>query len=157
VIKFQDTRNNNQTIDNLTIEQFNKLIPVSARIESELNDLDDADRAEYLATLGINDSGLNRLIIEAYKTLGLITYFTSGEMETRAWTIHKGWKAPAAAGVIHTDFEHGFIAADVVPWQDLYAQGGWTGARAKGLVRMEGKNYEVQDGDVCLFKFNVSK
>jgi len=132
-------------------------IPISAKIESELNDLDDKERVEYLETLGVKDSGLNRLITESYKTLGLITYFTSGEMETRAWTIHKGWKAPAAAGVIHTDFEHGFIAADVVPWQDLFAQGGWTGARTKGLVRMEGKEYVVKDGDVCLFKFNVKK
>ena len=132
-------------------------IPISAKIESELNELSDLERAEYLETLGVKDSGLNRLITESYKILGLITYFTSGEMETRAWTIHKGWKAPAAAGVIHTDFEHGFIAADIVPWQDLFAQGGWTGARTKGLVRMEGKEYVVKDGDVCLFKFNVKK
>lgn len=132
-------------------------IPISAKIESELNELSDSEKAEYLETLGINDSGLNRLITESYKSLGLMTYFTSGEQETRAWTIKTGWKAPAAAGVIHTDFEHGFIAADVVPWQDLYAQGGWTEARAKGLVRMEGKEYVMKDGDVCLFKFNVKK
>lgn len=132
-------------------------IPISAKIESELNELNDTERAEYLEALGIKDSGLNRLITKSYKTLGLATYFTSGEQETRAWTIKKGWKAPQAAGVIHTDFEHGFIAADVVPWQDLFAQGGWPQARAKGLVRMEGKEYTVQDGDVCLFKFNVRK
>jgi len=132
-------------------------IPISAKIESELNELDENEKAEYLETLGIKDSGLNRLITMSYKTLGLLTYFTSGEQETRAWTIRKGWKAPQAAGVIHTDFEHGFIAADVVPWQDLFAQGGWTEARAKGLVRMEGKEYVMQDGDVCLFKFNVKK
>lgn len=130
-------------------------IPISAKIESELNELDDNERAEYLETLGIKDSGLNRLITESYKTLGLATYLTSGEQETRAWTIKEGWTAPQAAGVIHTDFEHGFIAADVVPWQDLFAQGGWTGARAKGLVRTEGKTYIMKDGDVCLFKFNV--
>jgi ribosome-binding ATPase YchF (GTP1/OBG family) len=110
-----------------------------------------------METLGIDDTGLNHLIKEAYKTLGLITYFTSGEMETRAWTIKEGFKAPEAAGVIHTDFEKGFIAADVISWQDLFAQGGWTGAKTKGLVRMEGKEYIVKDGDVCVFKFNVKK
>jgi len=132
-------------------------IPISAKIESELNDLDDKERAEYLDSLGVKDSGLDRLIKESYNTLGLITYFTSGEMETRAWTVKKDATAPQAAGVIHTDFEKGFIAADIVPWQDLFAQGGWTGARAKGLVRTEGKNYHIQDGDVALFKFNVKK
>lgn len=132
-----------------------KLIPISARIESELNELTDQEKKEYLEALGIKDTGLNHLIKEAYKTLGLITYLTSGEMETRAWTIKNGWKAPQAAGVIHTDFEKGFIAADVIPWQDLYAQEGWTNARAKGLVRTEGKTYVMKDGDVCLFKFNV--
>ena len=132
-------------------------IPISAKIESELNELEEKDKAEYLEALGIKDSGLNRLITTSYKVLGLATYLTSGEMETRAWTIKQGYKAPAAAGVIHTDFEHGFIAADVIPWQDLYAQGGWTEARAKGLVRTEGKEYVMKDGDVCLFKFNVKK
>jgi len=130
-------------------------IPISARIESELNELKDEERGEYLEALGIKDTGLHHLIKEAYKTLGLITYLTSGEMETRAWTIKNGWKAPQAAGVIHTDFEKGFIAADIIPWQDLYAQEGWANARAKGLVRTEGKTYVMKDGDVCLFKFNV--
>jgi len=134
-----------------------ELLPISARIESELNELNEVEKKEYLEALGINDTGLNNLIKKAYETLGLITYLTSGEQETRAWTIKKGFKAPQAAGVIHTDFEKGFIAADVIPWQDLYAQGGWTGARAKGLVRTEGKEYVVKDGDVCLFKFNVKK
>lgn len=131
------------------------LIPISARIESELNELNDADKAEYLESLGIKESGLDKLIKEAYETLGLITYFTSGEPETRAWTIRDGAKAPEAAGVIHTDFERGFIAADVIPWQDLYAQGGWTAARTHGLVRTEGKEYIFKDGDTALFKFNV--
>ncbi|MFA4995793.1 MAG: redox-regulated ATPase YchF [Patescibacteria group bacterium] len=134
-----------------------ELLPISARIESELNELNELEKKEYLEALGVNDTGLNNLIKKAYETLGLITYLTSGEQETRAWTIKKGFKAPQAAGVIHTDFEKGFIAADVIPWQDLYAQGGWTGARAKGLVRTEGKEYVVKDGDVCLFKFNVKK
>lgn len=148
-------------IQNTAIE----FIPISAKIESELNELSDADptrqgeaeavKTEYLETLGIKETGLNHLIREAYSTLGLITYLTSGEMETRAWTIKNGSKAPQAAGAIHTDFEKGFIAADVVPWQDFYAQGGWAGAKAHGLVRTEGKQYEVKDGDVVFFKFNV--
>lgn len=130
-------------------------IYICAKIEAELNELSDIERKEYIEALGIKDSGLNNLIKEAYKTLGLITYLTTGEMETKAWTIKTGWTAPQAAGVIHTDFEKGFIAADIIPWQDLYAQGGWTNARAKGLVRTEGKTYVMKDGDVCLFKFNV--
>lgn len=130
-------------------------IYICAKIEAELNELNDAERKEYIEALGIKDSGLNYLIKEAYKTLGLITYLTTGEMETKAWTIKEGWSAPQAAGVIHTDFEKGFIAADIIPWQDLYAQSGWVNARAKGLVRTEGKTYIMKDGDVCLFKFNV--
>lgn len=132
-----------------------KFIPISAKIESDLNELDEGEKKEYLESLGISDTGINRLIIEAYKKLNLITYFTSGEPETRAWTVRNGAKAPEAAGVIHTDFEKGFIAAEVISWQDLFAQGGWTGARAHGLVRTEGKNYIFKDGDVALFKFNV--
>lgn len=132
-----------------------KFIPISAKIESDLNELDEGEKKEYLESLGISDTGINRLIIEAYKKLNLITYFTSGEPETRAWTVRGGAKAPEAAGVIHTDFEKGFIAAEVISWQDLYAQGGWSGARAHGLVRTEGKNYIFKDGDVALFKFNV--
>lgn len=132
-----------------------KPIYICAKIEAELNELNETEKKEYLEALGIDDTGLNHLIKEAYRTLGLITYLTSGEMETRAWTINEGWKTPQAAGVIHTDFEKGFIAADIIPWQDLYAQGGWSNARTKGLVRTEGKNYVMKDGDVCLFKFNV--
>jgi ribosome-binding ATPase len=132
-----------------------EFIPISAKIESELNELDEAEKIEYLESLGITDTGINRLIKEAYKTLDLITYFTSGEKETRAWTVCNGANAPEAAGVIHTDFQRGFIAAEVIPWQDLYAQGGWPGARSHGLVRTEGKNYTVKSGDVILFKFNI--
>ena len=132
-----------------------KLIPISAKVEEELNELSDDDKKEYLKEIGVDDTGLNILISEAYKTLGLLTYFTSGEQETRAWTVRVGAKAPEAAGVIHTDFEKGFIAADVIPWQDLFQAEGWTNARAKGLVKMEGKEYVAKDGDVMLFKFNV--
>ncbi len=130
-------------------------IPISAKVEEELNSLKEEEKAEYLDSLGLKESGLNRLIKLAYKTLGLITYFTSGEPETRAWTIKEGFTAPEAAGVIHTDFKRGFIAADVVGWLDLVNQGGWASARSKGLVRTEGKNYIFKDGDVTLFKFNV--
>lgn len=146
-----------EQLNNLTIGQSNNysFIPISAKIESELNDLSDADRREYLEALGIADTGINRLIKEAYKTLDLITFFTFNEKELRAWTVRRGAKAPEAAGVIHTDFEKGFIAAEVIPWQDLYAQGNWASARAHGLVRTEGKNYVFKDGDVVLFKFNV--
>lgn len=141
--------------DQLKSFEDDKFIPISAKIESELNELDEAEKAQYLEELGIDDTGINRLIKEAYKALNLITYFTSGEPETRAWTVRNGAKAPEAAGVIHTDFERGFIAAEVISWQDLFAQGGWPGARSHGLVRTEGKNYVFKDGDVTLFRFNV--
>lgn len=140
---------------NETMKQLNSMIPISARVEEELNSLTEAEKAEYLSSLGIEESGLNRLIKEAYKTLGLITYFTSGEPETRAWTIHNGFTAPQAAGVIHTDFERGFIAADIIGWLDLVNQGGWSAARARGLVVTCGKTYVIKDGDTALFKFNV--
>lgn len=141
--------------NNLAIKQFSNLIPISAKVEEELNSLTNEEKEEYLDSLGLKEFGLNRLIKEAYKILGLITYFTSGEPETRAWTIKDGSTAPQAAGVIHTDFERGFIAADIVGWLDLVNQGGWTSARTKGLVRTEGKNYIMRDGDTVLFKFNV--
>ncbi|MEI8143261.1 MAG: redox-regulated ATPase YchF [Candidatus Berkelbacteria bacterium] len=134
---------------------MSKMIPISAKVEAELNELEEQDKQEFLKELGLEKSGLERLIVEAFDKLGLQTYLTTGEMETRAWTIHKGYTAPQAAGVIHGDFERGFIAAEVVPWQDLYAQGSWTAAKARGLVRTEGKNYIMQDGDVVLFRFNV--
>lgn len=131
------------------------VLPISAKLEEELLDLTDEDKKEFLEELGIQDTGLDKLIQLAFDTLGLMYYFTAGEIEVRAWTIHKGWKAPQAAGVIHTDFEKGFIKADVVSWKDLVDLGGWTKARETGKVRMEGKEYTMQDGDVVLFKFNV--
>jgi GTP-binding protein YchF len=136
-------------------EKENMFLPISAKLESELNELNDEEKREYLDSLSIADTGLNTLIKKAYSTLGLITYLTSGETETRAWTIKNGWRAPKAAGVIHGDFEKGFIAAEVVSWQDFYAQGGWSGAKAHGLVRTEGKNYKMKDGDLVVFRFNV--
>jgi GTP-binding protein YchF len=132
-----------------------QVVPFSAKIESELAELPPEDRAEFLASLGLESAGLDRLIRAGYDLLGLETYFTAGEQEVRAWTIHRGDTAPKAAGVIHTDFERGFIKADTVSYDDFVALAGWKGAREKGAVRSEGKEYVVQDGDVMLFKFNV--
>ena len=123
--------------------------------EAELAELPPEDRADFLASLGLDSAGLDRLIRAGYHLLGLQTYFTAGEQEVRAWTIHRGDTAPKAAGVIHTDFERGFIKADTVSFDDFVATGGWKGARDKGSARSEGKEYVVQDGDVLLFKFNV--
>ena len=131
------------------------VLPISAKLEAELLDLSVEEKIEFLEALGIEKTGLDTMISVAYETLGLMYYFTAGEKEVRAWTIHKGWKAPQAAGVIHTDFEKGFIKADVVAWKDLVELGGWSKARETGKVRLEGKEYIVQDGDVMLFKFNV--
>ena len=130
-------------------------IVISARIEAELSELSDAEADEYLKSLGVNESGVNRLIRMAYHLLGLRTFFTAGEKEARAWTIRRGDTAPKAAGVIHTDFERGFIRAETVGYEDLSHAGSMASAREKGLVRQEGKDYVVADGDVMLFKFNV--
>jgi len=130
-------------------------VVVSAAIESELAELPDAEAREYLAHLGVSDSGVSSLIRSAYHLLGLRTYLTGGEKEARAWTIHAGDRAPQAAGVIHSDFEHGFIKAETVSYDDLVASGSMAAAREKGLVRQEGKDYVVADGDVMLFKFNL--
>lgn len=132
------------------LQQFQP-VHISAKIEAELSQLDDADAAEYLKELGMEETGLARLIRRGYETLNLITYFTAGEKEARAWTVTRGALAPEAAGVIHTDFQEKFIRAEVVSYDDFVEFGGWTGAREKGKVRMEGKEYEVQDGDICLF------
>jgi len=129
-------------------------LPISARLEEELVMLQPAERAEYLRSLGLAEGSLSRLAQEAYRTLGLITYFTAGEMEARAWTIRAGDPAPRAAAAVHTDFERGFIAADIVPWEVLVREGGWVPARSKGLVRTEGKTYLMRDGDVAIFKVN---
>jgi GTP-binding protein YchF len=137
----------------LGVDNIDKIIPVSAKLEEELGELSSEDAEEYLAELGIEDSGLSHLIRSAYKTLNLITYFTSGPKESRAWTIKNGYLAPQAAGVIHTDFETGFIKAEVIAFNDYETAGSEQAAKEKGLMRMEGKEYEVKDGDVILFKF----
>ncbi|MCF7836152.1 redox-regulated ATPase YchF [Candidatus Gracilibacteria bacterium] len=132
-----------------------KVIPISAKVESELVELEDEEAKIFLADLGLAESSLNRLIREAYEALALITFFTSGEKETRAWTVQRNSKAPVAAGKIHTDFERGFIRADVMSYENLVAAGSEANAREKGWIRSEGKEYVVKDGDVCVFKFNV--
>lgn len=128
---------------------------ISAQIEQEISELDDDDKAMFLEELGLKESGLDKLIKASYKLLGLISYLTAGKQETRAWTIKEGTKAPGAAGKIHSDFERGFIRAEVVNYQDLLDCGSYSGAKDKGLVRLEGKDYVVKDGDVILFRFNV--
>jgi GTP-binding protein YchF len=130
-------------------------IVISAQIESELVDLTEQEALEYLRGLGVDDSGVHALIRSVYHLLGLRTFFTTGEKETRAWTIHAGDNAPAAAGAIHSDFERGFIAAETIHYDDLVAAGSFAKAREAGKLRLEGKDYEVIDGDVILFRFNV--
>lgn len=128
---------------------------LSAKIEEEISDLDDEEKKEYLDALGVKESGLEKLISASYKLLGLISYLTAGEPEVRAWTIKKGTKAPQAAGKIHSDFERGFIRAEIVSFDDLIRLGSMAAAKEQGLVRSEGKEYVVKDGDIILFRFNV--
>jgi len=131
------------------------VVPVCAAIEAEIAQLDDADKAEFLKDLGLEEPGLNRVIRAGYELLGLLTYFTAGVKEVRAWTVKKGSTAPQAAGVIHTDFEKGFIRAEVIAYEDFVAHGGEQGAKDAGKWRLEGKDYIVQEGDVMHFRFNV--
>ena len=136
-------------------ENGNGVFVISARIEEEISELDDAEKAEYLESLGLKESGLDKLIKASYDLLGLMSFLTAGEKETRAWTIKKGTKAPQAAGKIHSDFERGFIRAEVINYQELLDCGSLAAAKEKGLLRLEGKEYVVQDGDTILFRFNV--
>ena len=131
------------------------MIPVCAKLESEIAELEGEEKAMFLEDLGIHESGLDRLIKASYALLGLISYLTSGEDECRAWTIVNGTKAPQAAGKIHSDFERGFIRAEVIAYDDLMSVGSMAAAREKGMIRSEGKEYVVKDGDIILFRFNV--
>jgi len=154
----EDGFENNPYLDRLreyAAKEGAPVVALCAKIEAELADLDDADKKEFLADLGLEEPGLNRLIRAGYELLGLQTYFTAGVKEVRAWTIHKGDTAPKAAGVIHTDFEKGFIRAQTISYADFIACGGEAGAKEKGKMRIEGKEYVVQDGDVMNFLFNV--
>ena len=132
-----------------------EVIPLCVKIEEELSTLDDSDKKEMLEALGMTESGLDRLIKKSYDLLGLMSFLTAGEPEVRAWTIKKGTKAPQAAGKIHSDIERGFIKAEVISYNDLITEGSMVQAREKGLVRQEGKEYIMQEGDIVLFKFNV--
>ena len=131
------------------------VLPICAKLEEDITGLAPDEKEMFLADLGLKESGLDRLIRVCYDLLGLMSYLTAGEQEVRAWTIAKGTKAPQAAGKIHSDFERGFIRAEVVSYDDLMACGSMAAAREKGLVRSEGKDYVMQDGDVVLFRFNV--
>ena len=149
---------NNQMVQQLSqiaSKENAQILPISARIEEEISTLEPDEKELFLAEMNLNESGLDRLIKKSYELLGLISYLTSGADETRAWTITNGTKAPQAAGKIHTDFERGFIRAEVVSYDDLISNGSMAAAKEKGLVRSEGKEYVVKDGDIILFRFNV--
>lgn len=143
------------TVRQWAADEGSSVFAICAKIEEEISELDDDEKREFLDDMGITDSGLDKLVAASYDLLGLISYLTAGEQETRAWTITKGTKAPGAAGKIHTDFEKGFIKAEIVAYDALIEAGNMTNAKEKGLVRIEGKEYVVNDGDVILFRFNV--
>ena len=150
-----ETNENYQQVRKLAEEEHSAVLPICAQTEAEIAEMDDEDKKMFLAELGLEVSGLNRIIKEGYALLGLISYLTAGKPEVRAWTIKKGTKAPQAAGKIHTDFEKGFIRAEVISFDDLMACGSMAAAKEKGLVRLEGMEYVMQDGDIVLFRFNV--
>ena len=154
----EDGFENNPYLDKVrarALTEGAEVVPVSAAIEEEMAQLEDADRAEFLAEMGLSEPGLNRVIRAGYKLLGMQTYFTAGVKEVRAWQLHKGSTAPQAAGVIHTDFEKGFIRAETIAFDDFIKFRGEAGAREAGRMRLEGKDYIVQEGDVLHFRFNV--
>ena len=142
-------------VQKIAAEEHAGVLPICAQIEEEIVEMDAEEKEMFLTDLGLEESGLDRLIKECYSLLGLISYLTAGKQEVRAWTIKKGTKAPQAAGKIHSDFERGFIRAEVIAFDDLVACGSMTAAKEKGLVRSEGKEYAMKDGDVVLFRFNV--
>jgi len=142
-------------VRDLAAKEGAKVAVISGQVEAELAELADSERESFLKEMGLKESGLNQLIRIGYELLGLITYFTVGKQEVRAWTIEKGMKAPQAAGVIHTDFERGFIRAEVMRYEDIVSLGGEKAVKEKGLLRVEGKEYVVQDGDCMFFRFNV--
>ncbi|MHB1404293.1 MAG: redox-regulated ATPase YchF [Desulfitobacteriaceae bacterium] len=144
-----------QKVREIAVAEGSEAVVICAKIEAEIAELDPEEKGDFLADLGLQESGLDRLIRAAFRLLGLMTFFTAGPMEVKAWTIREGTKAPQGAGVIHTDFERGFIRAEVVSYKDFVANGGVAGARDKGLVRLEGKDYIMQDGDIVHFRFNV--
>ena len=142
-------------VEQLAAGENAEVLPICAQLEADIADMDGEEKTLFLSELGLEHSGLDRLIQKSYHLLGLISYLTAGPQEVRAWTITRGTKAPQAAGKIHTDFERGFIRAEIISYEDLMACGSMTAAKEKGLVRSEGKEYVMQDGDVVLFRFNV--
>ena len=144
-----------KAVEKYALEDNSNAIVVSAKVEAEIAELPADEAKEYLEMAGLQEAGLDRLIKAGFKLLGLMTFLTAGEMESRAWTIVRGFKAPQAAGKIHTDFEKGFIRAEIVSYKDLITCGSKSAAKEKGLVRLEGKEYIMQDGDVVEFRFNV--
>jgi ribosome-binding ATPase YchF (GTP1/OBG family) len=144
-----------RAVEKRAVKEHAIAVAISAKIEAELAQLHDSEQAEYLASLGLKEPGLNRLIRAGFALLGLQTYFTAGPKEARAWTIPKGATAPQAAGVIHTDFEKGFIRAETIAYNDYVSLGGEVPAKEAGKMRLEGKDYVVKDGDVMLFRFNA--
>ena len=160
-ISESDISKNEDDIENVVkVKEYAKsenaeVLVISAKVEQELTELDEEERLLFLEDLGLKESGLDRIIKIGYRLLGQISFLTAGEKEVRAWTIQKGFKAPQAAGKIHSDFEKGFIRAEVIPYQTLVECGGYVQAKEKGKVRVEGKEYIVEDGDVMLFRFNV--
>jgi GTP-binding protein YchF len=142
-------------VDDIANQEGEEAITLSVGIEAEISQLEPSEKAEFLKEMGIDEPGLDKLIHTAYHLLGLRTFFTASEKEVHAWTIHNGTKAPQAAGVIHTDFEHGFIRAEVMGYDDLIKYGSESAVKEKGLMRLEGKDYEVRDGDIIYFRFNV--
>ncbi len=150
-----DDNENYKKVQEFAKSEGDGVIPICGKIEEEISELDDEEKEMFLSELNLPQSGLDRLVKASYDLLGLISYLTAGEQESRAWTITKGTKAPQAAGKIHTDFERGFIRAEVVAYDDLVREGNMTLCKEKGLVRSEGKEYVVKDGDVVLFRFNV--
>ena len=144
-----------QKVAELAKAEGSEILPICAKLEEDIAGMEDDEKLMFLSELGLDHSGLDRLIQASYRLLGLISYLTAGKPEVRAWTITKGTKAPQAAGKIHTDFERGFIRAEVISFEDLMANGSLAAAKEKGLVRSEGKEYVMQDGDVVLFRFNV--
>lgn len=155
--EFGDSSKNKylKAVEDFAASEGSKVLPICAKLEEEISDLDAEDKEMFLSDLGLSEIGLARLIKASYSLLGLISYLTAGSDEVRAWTIKKGTKAPQAAGKIHTDFEKGFIRAEVISFDDLVANETMTAAKEKGLVRSEGKDYVMQDGDIVLFRFNV--
>jgi GTP-binding protein YchF len=144
-----------QAVREIAARQGAQVVKLCAKLEEEMAGMSDEERAEFLQSYGMEEDGLHQVIHQGYQALGLISYFTAGPKEVRAWTIHQGWTAPKAAGVIHNDFERGFIRAEVISYDDYLKYHGEGGAKAAGKMRLEGKEYVVQDGDVMLFRFSV--